>query len=84
MKLFSPTDGPSSQLGETDMPVFRVCSGDLDVTLTRQTHQEAASDAFGTLRSGNFDKMKLGVMTSVLELGDPDELPVFIETMHLV
>jgi len=66
------------------MPVFRVCSGDLDVTLTRETHQDAASDAIGTLRSGNFDKLKLGLMTSVLLLGDPEEIPVFLETLHLV
>lgn len=66
------------------MPVYRVCTGDLDVTLTRQTPQEAAQDAVGTLRSGNFDTMKLGLMTSVQQLGGEDELPLFIETLYLV
>lgn len=65
------------------MPQYLVVSGDFEKTITRTCHQDAAHDAIGMLRSGNFDTIKLGLMTVVtLVAGEPD--PMFISTMALV
>lgn len=66
------------------MPVYRVCSGDLDVTIVRSSAQDAANDAIGSLKSGNFDKMKLGMMTSVAVMGGSELDTLFMETLQLV
>lgn len=49
---------------------------------------EAATDAIGTLKEGNFDKIRLGLMTVVTMMcgasGDEDEDPLFVSTLVLV
>jgi hypothetical protein len=69
------------------MPEYRVSSGEFELTIIRGTTQQAAKDAIGTLRDGNFDRIKLGLFTMVTLMygsSDADEEPVFFSTLILV
>lgn len=71
------------------MPAYRVSSGDFEITLVRGDMIEAANDAIATLKEGNFDKIKLGMLTEVCLMyggnGDgEDEDPMFLPTLSLV
>ena len=71
------------------MPAYRVSSGDFEITLVRCNMTEAANDAIATLKEGNFDKIKLGLLTEVTLMygaegdGEEDDM-MFFPTLTLV
>lgn len=69
---------------ERVMPLYHVVSGDFTTTICRLTHQQAATDAIGQLRSGRFSEMRLGVLTAVTLDGDLEEDSFFFSTLNLV
>ena len=65
------------------MPAYVVMSGDYETVANGPTPEDAASVAFGRLKNGDFAELRLGAITLVHVLDDPDT-SVFISTMILV